>query len=217
MVRAMTFVEQWNTIERGLDPRWQDAQIVLTVDDPARGGRAVALLAPAGPGRSGSTLRFRVVRGGGGVGPEAVRMMVRRIDAESITGSLELVATTEAPVAVAAARASLAASWDAALAQLPADWSDALCELRLTSTDHLDVTALHLSPLNPLHDRGSTTLTFRASHAFGYGASAGMVRRCLERVDAAGVPGEVRIVRSLSDTHPVGTQGPVWYVDGKAV
>jgi hypothetical protein len=41
------------------------------------------------------------------------------------------------------------------------------------------------------------------------------VRRCLERLDAAGIPGRVRIVRALSDTQPVATQGPVWYVGGK--
>jgi hypothetical protein len=27
----------------------------------------------------------------------------------------------------------------------------------------------------------------------------------------------VRVLRLMSDTHPVGTQGPVWYVGGKAV
>jgi hypothetical protein len=42
-----------------------------------------------------------------------------------------------------------------------------------------------------------------------------MVRRCLERLDATGIPGTVRILRALSDTHPVQTQGPVWYVGGK--
>ena len=44
-----------------------------------------------------------------------------------------------------------------------------------------------------------------------------MVRRCLARLDEDGIPGEVRVLRALSDTHPVGTQGPVWYVEGKAV
>ena len=43
-----------------------------------------------------------------------------------------------------------------------------------------------------------------------------MVRRCLARLDEEGIPGEVRVLRALSDTHPVGTQGPVWYVGGKA-
>jgi len=44
-----------------------------------------------------------------------------------------------------------------------------------------------------------------------------MVRRCLQRLDDGGIPGELRILRVLSDTKPVGTQGPVWYVGGKTV
>lgn len=213
----MALVDQWNIVETGLDPRWSDASLVLTVDDEARAERAAALLAPAGPGRSGTLLRFHVSRGGAGVGPEAARRMLGRLEAEGITGTLELVATTDAPASVVEARRTLAAGWDAALAELPGDWSDALCDLSLTSSDHVDLAALHLSPLNPLHGRGSTTLQFRVAHTFGYGASPGMVRRCLERADADGMPGEVRILRTLSDTHPVGTQGPVWYIGGKAV
>ena len=44
-----------------------------------------------------------------------------------------------------------------------------------------------------------------------------MVRRTLERLDEEGFPGQLRILRVLSDTDPVSTQGPVWYVEGKAV
>ena len=44
-----------------------------------------------------------------------------------------------------------------------------------------------------------------------------MVGRCLTRLDEQGVPGTVTILRSLSDTKPVATQGPVWYVGGKVV
>ena len=44
-----------------------------------------------------------------------------------------------------------------------------------------------------------------------------MVRRSLARLDERDIPAEVRILRVLSDTKPVGTQGPVWYVGGKAV
>jgi hypothetical protein len=217
MVRAMALVDQWNIVETGLDPRWSDASLVLAVDDEARAERAAALLAPAGPGRSGTLIRFHVSRGGAGVGPEAARRMLGRLDAVGMRGMLELVATSDAPVPVVEAPRTLAAAWDAALAELPGDWSDALCDLSLTSSDHVDLAALHLSPLNPLHERGSTTLQFRVAHTFGYGASPGMVRRCLERADADGMPGEVRILRALSDTHPVGTQGPVWYIGGKAV
>jgi hypothetical protein len=213
----MALVDQWNTVETGLDPRWSDAQLVLRVDDESRAERAAALLGPAQPGRSGTTIRFHVTRGGTGVGPEAVRRMLRRLDADGIEGTLELVAVAEAADVPVESRPSLAAAWDVALAELPADWSDLLCELELTSSDHVDHAALHLSPLNPLHERGEPTLRFRVAHTFGYGASAGMVRRCLERVDAAGIPGTVRILRAMSDTHPVGTQGPVWVVGGKAV
>ena len=74
-----------------------------------------------------------------------------------------------------------------------------------------------MSPANPLRESEQLTFRFRVAHSFGYGASSGMVRRCLERVDEAGIPGAVRVLRLMSDTHPVGTQGPVWYVGGKAV
>ena len=213
----MALADQWKTIENGLDPRWSDVLVVLTVDDSARAERALALLAPAGPGRAGSTIRFRAVSNGTGVGPEAVRRMLRRIDGEGIDGSLELLEASETAVVREAPKTTLAGSWDAALAELPADWSDLLCELRVTSSDHMDLTALLMGPTNPLRQTDDLTFQFRVAHTFGYGASPGMTRRCLERVDDAGIPGTVRVLRLMSDTHPVGTQGPVWYAGGKAV
>ena len=116
------------------------------------------------------------------------------------------------------ARASLAADWDAAIATLPADWSDLLCELELTSSDHVERAALLVAPINPVpSNQGRHGFHFRAARTFGYGAASGMVRRCLARLDEEGIPGDVRLVLALSDTQPVGTQGPVWYVGGKAV
>ena len=44
-----------------------------------------------------------------------------------------------------------------------------------------------------------------------------MTHRCLERLDDEGIRGELRILRVLSDTDPVATQGPVWYVEGRSV
>jgi hypothetical protein len=208
-------VDQWNGIEQGLDPRWRDARLVLTIDDDAQRARAAALLAPAGPGRAGRAIRFHAARGGGGVGPEAIRRAVRRIDDEGIAGTLELVSADVAPAEPAAARASAAAGWNAALAVLPSDWSDLLCELELTSSDHLERGALLLAPLNPIQEGGRPGFRFRCAHTFGYGASPGMVRRCLERLDEEGIPAEVRVLRTLSDSQPVGTQGPVWYVGGR--
>jgi len=210
--------EQWDAIERGLDPRWHDARLDLSVDDGGQRARALALLGPASPGRVGDTIRFFATRSGAGVGPEAVRRLLRRLDDEGVGGTLRLVSSDEAPAAPMLARASLAEEWDAALAVLPSDWSDLLCELELTSSDHIERGALLLAPLNPiLGGTGRPGFRFRCASSFGYGASPGMVRRCFARLDEVGIPGEARIVRTLSDAHPVGTQGPVWYVGGKAV
>lgn len=213
----MRLAEQWTAIEQGLDPRWSDLRLALEIADDTQCNRALALLAPAGPGASGTTIRFAATRSGAGVGPEAVRRLLNRIDGEGIDGKLELLAAETGRPAAPRVRATLAAAWDAAIAPLPADWSDLLCELDLTSSDHIERAALLLAPINPVQGGGSPGLRFRAAHTFGYGASSGMVRRCLARLDEEGIPGEVRILRALSDTHPVGTQGPVWYVGGKTV
>ena len=214
----MRLAEQWNAIEQRLDPRWSDARLELVIEDGAQRTRALALLAPAGPGGIGATIRFFATRGGVGVGPEAVRNLLRRLDDEDISGALDCIASREAPAVETIPRASLAADWDAALAHLPEDWSDLLCELELTSSDHVERAALLIAPVNPVQaGTGRPGFRFRSAHTFGYGASSGMVRRCLARLDEDGIPGEVRIVRALSDTHPVATQGPVWYVGGKAV
>jgi hypothetical protein len=213
----MRLVEQWNAIERGLDPRWSDARLVLMIADDLQLRRSLALLASAGPGRTGKTIHVDTTRSGTGVGPEAIRRMLRRIDDEGIRGTLELVSSTEAATVPAVSRASAAGAWDAELGRLPADWSDLLCELELTSSDHIERGALLLAPLNPIQRSGRPGFRFRCAHTFGYGAAPAMVRRCLERLDAEPIPAEVRIVRALSDTHPVATQGPVWYLGGRPV
>jgi len=213
----MGLVEQWTDIERGLDPKWQDARLDLIVDDETTVARVAALLGPAGPGRVGRAVRFTTARGGAMVGPEAVRRMLKRIDNERIGGTLTLVSSGEAAPTPAIARASLAAEWDAAIAVLPSDWSDLLCELELTSSDHIERAALLTAPLNPIQGTGRPGFRFRCAHSFGYGASSGMVRRCLARLDEERIPGEVRILRAMSDTHPVGTQGPVWRIGERAV
>ena len=213
----MALVDNWNSIEKGLDPRWKDARLLFSVDDESRAERALALLGPAGPGRSGREIRFYVQRNGS-IGPEAIRRMLRRIDAEGIEGTVTLVSADEAPPEPVVSRPTLAGEWDAVAATLPADWSDLLCELELTSSDHVDQAALLTAPVNPFQSGlGKPGFRFRVARTFGYGASPGMVRRCLTRLDDAHIPGEVRVVRVLSDTHPVGTQGPVWMIGGKTV
>jgi hypothetical protein len=44
-----------------------------------------------------------------------------------------------------------------------------------------------------------------------------MAARCFGRCDEEGITGHVEILRVLSDTHPVGTQGPVWLLDGRTI
>jgi len=212
--------EQWKRAQSTLDPNWREVRLVLQVADAARAERAVALLGPASPGRSGNSIRFRADRSGAGLGPEAVRRTLRRLDEEGIAGALEVAATTAAAAPAASAtvvRRTLADLWDAELAKLPSDWSDLWCELQLTSSDHLDQAALLCAPLNPLRVAGTSNYTFRCAHSFGYGTSAGMVRRSFERLDEEDIRGRVTVLRALSDTHPAGTQGPVWNVSGRTV
>ena len=124
---------------------------------------------------------------------------------------------TEIPQAAEVDRGGLAPAWEAALATLPPDWSDLLCEIELTSSDYLQRAALLLAPVNPAKTPDRSAFRFRVARRFGYGASPAMTRRCLERLDEEGIVGHVSILRALSDTHNVATQGPVWYVEGKAV
>ncbi len=216
-VWPVKLAEQWREIERALPERWADARLALTLVELEQAPRALALLAPTIPGRSGRTIRFTAARAGAGAGPEAVRRALRRLDEEKIAGTLDLVASGEAPPEPAVSRSTFAAEWDAALAVIPADWSDLYGEIELNSTDNLERGALLLAPLNPSRFGGTPGFRFRAARSFGYGASPGMVRRCLERLDGESITGELRVLRVLSDTHPVGTQGPVWQIGGRTV
>jgi hypothetical protein len=215
----MALVGDWQELERSLPEGWQEARLRFTIDETAQIERAAALLAPLQPLRAGpDVITLRVARGGGGPSPEALRRALSRLEAERIHGRLALVSHEDRPLAPPAAPPPrLPESWDAALATLPADWSDLLGEIELASSDYVERAALHLAPINPRRIGTTLCLQFRSASRFGYGASAGMVRRCLERCDADGIRGRVEVLRALSDTHPVGTQGPVWQIDGRMV
>jgi hypothetical protein len=210
-------VEQWNGIESGLDPRWSDVRLRLRVGTQKDRERAAALLGPAGPGFAGEAIRFYVARGGDGIGPEAARRLLGRIDAEGITGALALVSASEAEAAPLVARPTLAAEWEAALELLPSDWSDLVAELELDSSADVDRAAVFCAPLNPIQSTGKPGFRFRCASARGYGASPGMVGRCLARLDEADIGGHVRLTRVLSDVHPVGTQGATFLVGRRPV
>jgi hypothetical protein len=209
-------VDQWDAIARGLDPKWIEVRLALTVDAEAQLARAAALLGPANPGRSGRTLRFVVARRGS-VGPEGVRRLLRRLDREGVRGTLELVAIGEAPEAAVAVRRTFVDGWDDVLAALPADWSDLYCKLELHSSDYLDRAALLAAPLNPLRIDGEAAFRFRCARRYGYGTSEPMVRRCLARLDEESMRGGVSLFDALSETEPVNTQGPVLHLGGRTL
>jgi hypothetical protein len=212
----MALVDQWKVINSNLAEGWTDVQLRLTVEDEPE--RAAAMLAPAGAGRHGNVVMFGVGRGGVGTSPDLVTRLLARLDAERIRGVLAPVKVEEVPAAGARSRrASLGEQWEQAQAALPADWSDLYAELELYSSDYLERGALLLAPVNPARVRGRLAYRFRVARRFGYGASAEMTERCLQRLDGEGIRGDFRVLWALSDTKPVYTQGPVWYAGGRAV
>jgi hypothetical protein len=210
-------VEQFKEIERRLPERWGAARLRLTVSDDGRCDRAAALLGPANPGRRGKQIRFSTARRGAGIGADGILRLLRRLDEEGIDAELELLDSEEAAADELRVRPKLREQWDQLPAKLPPDWTDLYAQVRLDSTDFLERAALLLAPLNPARYGGPTGFRFRCARTFGYGASPEMAARCLERCDEEGITGEVEDLWALSDTFPVGTQGPVWYVGGRSV
>jgi hypothetical protein len=213
----LRLVDDFNEIERANGNDWTELRFALTVRDEGRLERAAALLGPANPGRLGNKLRFSAVHNGPGVGPEAVRRLLKRLDAEGIKGQLDLLGVSEAPVEEHAATDTLRSQWEDAVETLPPDWSDVYAEVRLDSSDYLERGALLLAPINPARAVGMTAFRFRSAQHFGYGVSPGMAARCFGRCDEEGITGDVSILQALSDSQPVGTQGPVWIKDGRVV
>ncbi len=219
----MRAAEQWRAIQEGLDPGWDEVSLTFVAEDRRAGEAAAGVLGPLGAGRHGNTLRLTVSRRGGE--PEKLANLLGHLDRKRVWGTLELTGstvTTETPAAAAAPvqpirAASLAGAWDDAVADLPPGWSDVLCELELDSTDFVARAALLGSPLNPARVHGRAALRFRASDGIGYGTSRGMARRCLERMDAEGITGTVRVLEGVANVENVGTQGPVWRVAGRSV
>jgi hypothetical protein len=172
-------------------------------------------------GLVGEELAFNVRRAGGASGPEAARRLFGRLDEARVWCLLEQREVVEAaprleePEPAAAPR--LAPQWDDALHALPPGWSDLLCLLELSSSALLTRAALLCAPINPTRDPDRVGFTFRCARTTGYGVSAPMARRCFEELDGEGITGNVSVLRSLSDTDNVATQGAVWYVGGKVL
>lgn len=215
LIRRMALVDTWSEIEAGLAADWSGAQLRLVLADETEAARVNALLGPLNPWRTGRELRLYVAARGIGARPSSIRRALQRLVDEEIDGTLELVDSESAAAAVAVVELNLADSWDALEATLPPDWSDLYLEVALGSSDYLTRASLNMSPLNARREVDGTALRFRAAKSFGYGAAPAMVRRCLQRCDRESIRGELRLLRVLSGTRPVGTQGPVWQIRGR--
>jgi hypothetical protein len=219
MLGPMRLADQFRELESRLPADWADIRLVVTLDDAGQGARAAALLGPLGAGRAGNKVQLTVTRAGGRV--EQLRRLLSRLDRDRIRGQLELVTFSEAAperpaIESRAAWPPLEEAWMTAVAALPEDWSDVYAEVELASSAQLDRGALLLAPVNPARPDRGLAFRFRVARTFGYGASADMTRRCLARLDEEAVAGRLQILWAVSDSKAVVTQGPVWYVGGKA-
>jgi hypothetical protein len=220
MLTAVKLVDQWAELERRLPADWEAVALRIRTEQPEERSEAARILGPMSVGFVGDGLAFTVSRAGGASGPEAVRRLFGRLDAARIWCVLEQREVVEAPPQLdepEQARHSVAEAWDAALEALPQGWSDLLCLLELDSSALLSRAALLCAPINPSRDHSRAGFTFRCARTKGYGVSPGMARRCFEELDEEGIGGTVSVLRSLSGTDNVATQGAVWYVGGKVL
>jgi hypothetical protein len=214
----MSVAAQWSTLGSELPAGWSRVELRLELRDRESASRAAALLGPAQPFRAEPTvLRLTVARDGTAVSPDNLRRLLRRLDEARIGGELASVTSEQAAAREVRDVVPLAESWERALAGLPSDWSDLLCELELLSTDYVERAAVLCIQMNPRRDGIRPALQFRVAREAGYGVSPEMARRCLERCDGESIWGSVQVLRLLSDTKLVQTQGPVWIVAGRTV
>jgi hypothetical protein len=219
----MPALDRWKEIERRLDPAWDVVFLSFVPEDAQAMSRAAAILGPLGPGRTGKELRLQVVRAG--AGQDRLENLLGRLDRNRVWGELSLVdahvaepVAEEAPVLVNGER-PLVEQWDDEVSQLTPDWHDLLVELELGSTDFIAQAALVGAPLNVSRIPGEIAIRFRVARGslVGYGAAEGLARRCLERMDAAGITGRLHVADALSQTDDVATLGPVWRIAGRSV
>jgi len=220
----MKLVDQWHAMEVDFPTDWEDVRLTLTAEQPTDLPRAAQVLGSINVGRVADTLVFHVQSGAGPQGKHTALRLFERLDRDRIWCHIEQskVQTPVAPTPAEAAEAlrpsgTVAESWDHALAPLPSDWTDLLCELEIESSTLLDRAALLCAPLNPARSGSRLVFTFRCSGRSGYGVSPSMARRCFERLDNEGIVGSASVLRVLSDTANVDTQGPVWLVGGKTL
>jgi hypothetical protein len=211
----VSVAEQWKTIGSELPAGWTQAQLRLALKDRATADRAAAMLGPAGAYRAAPTvLLFTVARDGSATSPDNLTRLLRNVPNGALSLSGSEAAQPEAP---SREITLLTESWDRAIAGLPSDWSDLYVELALTSTDFIEPASVLCIQCNPRRDGTRAALRFRCARIHGYGVAPEMARRCLERCDAARIQGSVAVLRAVSGSRHVGTQGPVWLDHGKTL
>ena len=219
----MKLVDQWSAVERRLPAEWELVTLRIRPEQPGDLGEVARILGSMSPGLVDGEVALTIGRLHGSSGPQAARRLFTRLDEARVWCELRqegaATATEEAPPWSAddVAVATVAQGWDATLATLPSDWSDLLCRLEIDSSDELPRTALLCAPLNPARVSNELAFTFRCGREAGYGVSPTMARRCFERLDAEGLPGRVEVLRLLSQTDNIGTQGATWLVGGKVL
>ena len=223
MLTAVKLVDQWAALERRLPGDWETVALRLRTEQPDELAEAARILGPMNVGHAGEQLAFVVRRAGGPSGPEGARRLFGRLDQARIWCLLEQAdlevrePVSESQSAARRTGTPVAEAWDAALGELPSGWSDLLCLLEIHSSSLLPRAALLCAPINPTRDRELVGFTFRCARRKGYGVSPEMARRCFERLDGEAITGDVSVLRVVSDTDNVATQGPVWYVGGKVL
>jgi len=208
----VTVAEQWKALGSKLPDGWARAQLRLELRDKDAADKAAGMLGPTGAYRAAPTVfLFNVARDGTATSPDNLTRLLRYVP----VGTLSLSGSqAAAPATVTREVEALTSAWDKAIAGLPPDWSDLFAEVQLTSTDFVERSAVLLVQCNPRRDGDRAALRFRCARKVGYGVSPEMARRCLERCDEEKIRGSVVVLRVLSGSRHVATQGPVWLADG---
>ena len=222
MLTAVKLVDQWAAARTPPSARLGDRRAPCSAPSsptssprPPASSRRWASVAPV------TELVFTVRRAGGPAGPQAARRLFARLDAARIWCLLEQEDVSEAPPAMpvrgAASRRCLRTPGTRRWRSFPP--TGPIFSARSSSSRARSFRAPRSScaPLNPTRDRDRVGFTFRCAQPHGLRRiplhGAAVLRAARPRGDR-----RTRVVlRVLSDTDNVATQGPVWYVGGKAL
>ena len=221
----MKLVDQWRTIEDGLPAGWEDVRLTLTTEQPGDLPRAAQVLGPINAGKVGSSARLpRPPRRGPARGPDgdaplrAPRRRANLVPSRAVAARRASLGASASSVAEPARRCGVGRDELGRGARPPPVRLD---RSPLRARDRLEHAArpngaplrsaqpgprrlaprLHVPLLGPLRLRRLAVdgpALLRASRH-------------------ESITGRTRVLRVLSDTDNVDTQGPVWLVGGKTL